>query len=196
MSHAPPALSRLMLFALAALIGVVVWTVKPWQHAASAVRPDTGTLAETLAPEDIERVLGVLLLRVYAAFGQIDEGAIYDGLATAVASDLLTELYLQRRAVQAQGPEIPEDPEAGVAEITDLRLDDWLLLDRTDSGYNLTATWTVVGIIGHSDHRHERINKYEARLTIGPADGAWRLTDFDLDQVARKEAPLFFEAFE
>ena len=196
MSHAPPAMNRLLLAALAVLIGVVIWTVKPWERSGGAIRPDTGAVAEALPPEDIERVLGVLLLRVYAAFGQLEEGAIYDGLATAVASDLLTDLYLQRRAVQARGPENPEDPEAGTAVITDLRLDDWELLERRPDGYSLSAPWTVVGIVGHSDHQHERINTYAARLTLGPAEGQWRLIGFDLDQVQRQQAPLFFEAFE
>lgn len=189
-------MSRLMLAALAVLIAVVIWTANPWERRAVAVRPDTGVAAATLEPEAIAPVLTTLLTRVYGAFGQIEEAAIYDGLATAVASDLLTDLYLQRRAVQARGPETPEDPEAGIATIVDLSLDDWTLIGRSAQGYELDATWTVVGIVGHTDHQHERVNAYTARLTLGPADDAWRLTAFDLDQVRRQQVPLFFDAFE
>ncbi len=189
-------MGRLVVLALAVLVGVVVWTVRPWTDTPTVLRPDTGQAAARLPEAAIEPVLSTLLTRVYDAFGQTEEGAIYDGLATAVATDLLTDLYLQRRAVQARGPENPEDPEVGTATITDLRLDDWSLLESTSLGYQIQATWTVVGIVGHADHRHERINTYAARLALGPAAGEWRLTAFDLDQVRRQDAPLFFDAFE
>ena len=134
-----------------------------------------------------------LLTRIYAAFGETDEFAIYDGLATAVDSDLLTELYLQRRAAQAGQP---EDPEGGVAQIVDLVLDDHEVTARSGPDYRVAATWTVTGVIGHEDHRHERVNTYAAALTLGPAAGEWRITRFDLDQVERQETPMFFESFQ
>ena len=186
-------ISRTALAAFAVLAAVVVWEVRPWDRGGTAVRPDTGDAVSDLSGPALESVLVELLTRIYAAFGENDEFAIYDGLATAVASDLLTDLYLQRRAAQAGQP---EDPEGGVARIVDLTLDDYAVTARTGPDYQIDATWTVTGVIGHEDHRHERVNTYAAALTLGPADGEWRITRFDLDQVQRQETPMFFEAFE
>ena len=183
---------RIALALLAVLAGVVVWTAKPWAPDRLALRPDTGAAAGALDDAAIEAVLSELLTRVYGAFGQTEEGAIYDGLATAVASDLLTDLYLQRRAAMATEPPELE----GSTEITEVALDQIDVLARDPQGYRIGAEWTVVGILGHEDHRHERVNRYAATLTLGPADGEWRLTAFDLDQVRREEVPLFFEAFQ
>lgn len=186
------ALSRTALVALAVLAGVVVWQWRPWASGDAAVRPDTGDVARDLSGPALESVLVELLTRIYGAFGKTDEFAIYDGLATAVSSDLLTDLYLQRRAAQAGKP---GDPEGGVASITALELDDYAVTVATGTDYRIDATWTVIGVIGHEDHRHERINTYAAELTLGPADGEWRITGFDLDRVERQETPMFFEAF-
>lgn len=185
-------LSRTALAAFAVLAGVVVWHVRPWAPDSVALRPDTGAAVSELRGPALESVLIELLTRIYGAFGETDEFAIYDGLATAVDSDLLTELYLQRRAAQAGQP---EDPEGGVAKIVDLALDQHEVTARAGPDYRIAATWTVTGVIGHEDHRHERVNTYAAELTLGPAEGEWRITRFDLDQVERQETPLFFEDF-
>ena len=188
----PPAikrrLARIGLLLLVLLLLLAAIAVRPWAPQRAALRPDTGERAAALKPEQIGPVLTELLARVYAAFGREAEGAIYDGLATAVASDLLTDLYLQRRRAQ-----LTEPPERqGRTAIREVTLDDWRLLERGPEGYRIAAEWTVVGELGHEDHRHERVNAYAATLTLGRADGAWRLTAFDLDQVRREEVPLFF----
>lgn len=184
-------LGRLCLVALAGLIGVVVWTAQPWNRETLALRPDTGARAGALDDAGAAAVLGTLLTRVYTAFGETEEGAIYDGLATAVSDDLLPDLYLQRRAIQ-----IREAEEPGKTEIVDLQLDVADVLSRTGQQIVVATEWTVIGLVGHADHRHERINGYAATLTLGPADGAWRLTRFDLDQIERQDVPLFFGSFE
>ncbi|NNU79200.1 hypothetical protein HMH01_02000 [Halovulum dunhuangense] len=182
-------LGRTALAALAVLAAVVIWTVRPWSGDPVALRPDTGAAARDLSEPEMAEVLIALLTRVYAAFGQEEEGAIYDGLVAAVAPGLVTDLYLQRRAAQVNEP--PEM--AGSAEILDVTLDEMTLLGRTADGYRLDATWTVIGILGHEDHRHERVNRYSATMTLGPAAGEWRLTAFDLNQVRRQDVPLFLD---
>lgn len=185
-------LGRVLLVALVALLAVVVREVAPWSRDAAVTRPDTGEAVARLSGDAVAPVLGALLLRVYSAFGEEEEGAIYDGLATAVSGDLLPELYLQRRRAMVLAP--PET--AGSAEINEVRLDEMDVLRREDDHVRLRATWTVTGLLGHEDHRHERVNRYTAEMTLGPVAGAWRLTAFDLDQVRREDVPLFLDPFE
>lgn len=176
-----------MLMGLAALLAAVLWQVQPWRGASTALRPDTGEAARALDDAGVDAVLSELLLRVYRAFEQEDEGAIYDGLATAVSDDLIAGLYLQRRA--AQSTEYQRD---GAVEILNVEITDLTVTARDAAGYQAEVTWEVLGVLGHEDHRHERLNAYSARMRIGPARNEWRLTEFDLNRVNREEVPLFF----
>ena len=171
--------------AVLVVLGLMLW--QPWDRTPPAYRPDTGEAAARLDGDSARAVLTELLNRVYFAFGQEEEGAIYDGLATAVSSDLVTELYLQRRAAQEA-----ELQEGGTSIILDVALDEMTILEDTPQGYLIDAAWTVTGEVGHEDHRHERINAYSAKVTLGPADAEWRLTGFDLNRIEREETPEFF----
>ncbi len=182
---------RILLGLLAVLIVLVVLRASPWDRRTAAVRLDTGQASSTLSLDALDQVLTGLLTQVYTAFGEIDEGAIYDGLAQAVSEDIIADLYLQRRLAQ-----LVEAEEGGKTEIQDVDLIEVTLVDRTDAGYVADARWEVLGVVGHEEHRHERLNAYTARLTVGPAGGEWRLTAFDLDRVVREDVPLFFEGFE
>lgn len=175
------------LVAFAALLAMIL-LARPWAGGSAVLRPDTGTRAASLSPDDLRPVLTELLTRVYTAFGAEEEFAIHDGLADAVASSLVTELYLQRRAAQET-----EYAEGGSTEIVTIELNGLAPVSAAPDAYVVDADWLVAGIVGHEDHRHERLNAYSARLTIGPADGAWKLTHFDLNSVRREDLPpLFF----
>ena len=182
---------RLLLAVL--LAGALVLALRtPLAPGQSVLRPDTGTMARSLSEDALRQVLSELLHRVYAAFGEEEEFAIYDGIATAVAEDLVTELYLQRRATQDA-----EYSDGGRTEILELELLSFEKRDETEKGYAVDVKWLVTGQVGHEDHQHLRTNAYAAMLTVGPAEGEWKLTDFDLTAVLRQESePLFFGASE
>ena len=42
------------------------------------------------------------------------------------------------------------------------------------------VTWTAMGSVGHWGHIHMRQNRYQARLTLNPADGHWTVTGLTL----------------
>jgi len=191
LARAEPILRLLTGLAAALLVVAVVWISRPWERPAAVLRPDTGRSAAALDAAGVQDVLQALLKKVYTAFGQQDEGAIYDGLALAVAPQILTGLYLQRRAAQEA-----EIEEGGTTEIRAVDLSRVDILERTRDGYRIDAAWKVTGEVGHADHRHERVNAYSAVITLGPAAGAWRLVQFDLNRIEREDVPLFFGDFE
>lgn len=135
-------------------------------------------LGRPLAPPDeaTETVVIDLLRNVYQAFDYREESDIYDTLERSVSGDLLTEVYLEvRRALrlESQGGARTKVKELDLvaAEVDP---------EAADSGFVVTAEWTVLGAVGHWGHIHTRRNRYEAVLTIEPVEGAWKLTRMQL----------------
>ena len=120
---------------------------------------------------------------VYAAFAQTGEAAIYDRLAEVAAGDALEALYLERAGALATGG-LPDQL------VHELRLTEgtWTI---ADGAMTVDARWTVLGQVGHAEHTHLRGNAYGAELTLAPAGGAWRLTDFRLTDVDRTGAGTY-----
>lgn len=147
---------------------------------------------EPLTPEKAAaegyRLAPTLLLAVYQAFGETEEEAIYDQLATVAADEALETLYLERRGAMVGGGLTQTDQ-----TIHEMRL---LTLEtrRTGETLHMDAVWQVIGTVGHSEHEHVRGNAYSADLTVEPVDGAWRLTGFDLRDVDRTLAGTATEA--
>lgn len=165
---------------LVLVVGGGLWAMR---STAAPVLPAPGLEA----PVDAQGLRGegygvtvAVLGAVYEAFSQTDEAAIYDGLASVAAGDALEALYLERAGALATGGL----PDQVVHELS-LSEGTW----RVVAG-QMTADirWAVLGQVGHSEHTHMRGNAYAAELTIGPSDGAWRLTAFRLTDVDRTEA--------
>ncbi len=178
---------RIIWAAAGLLILALVWKgIDPRQQRSARI-PDSDVVTSRLQGDILDQTLIVLLTRIYSAFGQDDEGAIYDGIASAVLPELVTDLYLQRRAAQ-----LAEFSDGTASEILQVEL---ASSERIADGPMVQAKWRVVGIVGHEDHRHERMNIYSARLTLSPELGEWRFSGFDLDQVSREELPQFLDDF-
>jgi|AACY02.2.fsa_nt_gi hypothetical protein len=136
--------------------------------------------------ENSFRVIPVLLQQVYTAFGETDEAAIYDGLATVAAEAALETLYLERVGAIADAGLEPDQ------QIHEMEL--LSLTSRPGRGQvDVSATWRVLGTVGHAEHLHVRGNAYSADLVLQPVDAAWRLTGFSLRNVDRTEAGTLTE---
>lgn len=176
----------IVLASLAAVLGPgAVWvaggllsTPEPGAHAA----PGLGALTAEEAAGEMFWLAPGLLTEVYAAFGLSDEGAVYDGLATAAAGEALEALYLERAGAMAGGGLAAADQTIHELRMTEART------DRSGERLDVDAEWVVIGIVGHQEHQHVRGNTYRAALTIEPVEGAWRITGFDLLDVDRSDA--------
>ncbi len=138
--------------------------------------------------EDFWRLTPALLLVVYEAFGETQEDAIYDTLASVTHGDALEYLYLERVGAMAGG---------GLEE-ADQTIHEIKLLDtnvtRQEASLMIDASWQVIGTVGHAEHLHVRGNTYSADLRVSPVEGAWRITDFELLDVNRDTAGEVFAA--
>lgn len=165
-----------------------------WPRAAQISETDTFT-APGLDPMTIGgaqsnfwRLTPALLLVVYDAFGETQEDAIYDTLASVTHGDALEYLYLERVGAMKGGG--LDEVDQKIHEIKLLRTQ----VARKRNSLVIDASWQVVGTVGHSEHLHVRGNTYSADLTVSPVEGAWRITDFELLDVNRDAAGETFPA--
>jgi hypothetical protein len=140
------------------------------------------------AREDFWQLTPALLLVVYDAFGETEEGVIYDTLARVTHGDALEYLYLERVGAMAGGG--LEEADQKIHEIKLLKTN----VSRERASLKIDASWQVIGTVGHSEHLHVRGNTYSADLTVSPVEGAWRITDFKLLDVNRDTAGETFPA--
>jgi len=149
-----------------------------------AIALPTGMRTFRLTDEDTRVVLGGLLLNVYKAFDYREEEVIYDALARSASGDLLTDIYLEtRRSLELanQGGARAKVKSVVVLDATNDPVDG-------DRGFRTRATWNVAGSVGHWGHVHQRVNQYDANLTVRVIDGAWRITDLEVIQEERLPA--------
>ena len=188
-------MNRLSLFAALAVVGALavgLFVMLPTGNSISETDAYTAPGLEAMtveqAREEFWRLTPALLLVVYDAFGQTEEDAIYDTLASVTHGDALEYLYLERVGAMAGGG--LEEADQTIHEIKLLNTQ----VSRDGASLAIDASWQVVGTVGHAEHLHVRGNTYNADLSVTPIDGAWRITDFELLDVNRDEAGETFPA--
>jgi len=120
---------------------------------------------------------GQLLTNVYRAFDFSGERQVYDRLAMTVDGALLEQVYLdQRRSLRIAraGGAVARVKSVNVESATPT------LVPGTSADFTVRTRWIIVGTVGHWGHVHQRSNLYEADLTISAANGAWKITDFEV----------------
>ena len=178
------------LSAFAAAAGMLTYT-STYRDDARAIARTSADFA-TLSPNEAKRRAEDLTLwaleRVYRAFEEEDEGRIYDTLSTATAGLALEALYLQRRAAL-----MDRGLEKSGQQVHELEL---LSASAKREGDRIlvSANWRVLGLVGHSQHKHVRGNAYTADLEFGRVDGYWRITAFAMREVDRTDAGVVVEA--
>lgn len=128
-----------------------------------------------LSPDQANEVFIALHSNLYRAFDSTVEEEIYRSLATAVAGELLDELYgdLQRSLTdQEQG--------GARAEVEALRHTEVLLEGKgqTQDSFMIHASWQVDAAVHHFGHFHRRTTAYKARYTLTLGPEGWKIHDF------------------
>ena len=149
----------------------------------------TTPLRETLSRTQIDRPktqqlradLEMALDQVYRSFELDDEAATYDRIAQCVTGDATREIYLEvRRSLL--------DEDGGRVSIDEVRLDD---LDEirlhSEGGFQVDATWVVRGTVGHFGHKHERQNRYRARIRMLAQAGTWKIAAVQITEQEREK---------
>ncbi len=134
-------------------------------------------IVANLPEAEVKPVLQSLLDNVYRAFDFREEHDVYDKLAISVDGDLLVDVYLQnRKSMQIQRA---GGAQARVREVELLKVKSEPNADMSLS-YDVTATWSAMGTVGHWGHIHTRKNLYDATITMSVVDGVWKITGLKL----------------
>lgn len=139
--------------------------------------PRPGLVPAAMTEEQASALTEQLLTNVYRAFDFRGEGQVYDRLAKTVDGTLLEKVYLdQRRSLRVARA---GGAQARVKDVS-IELAEPTPVPGTASDFVVRARWTVLGRVGHWGHVHQRVNRYEAELTISAESGAWKITDFEV----------------
>lgn len=176
-----PRFAALLVIAALAVGGALLLGQRDGGASQSYAVPGLDPMTAADVAAESYRVAPALLSRVYAAFGETEEDAIYDGLAAVAAGDALEALYLERLGAMAGGG---LEPDQTLHEMEMIRISG----SHGDRRVALDAKWRVLGTVGHAEHLHVRGNAYSADLRLEPVEGAWRITAFELTDVDRSDA--------
>ncbi|UCG86590.1 MAG: HupE/UreJ family protein [Gemmatimonadota bacterium] len=122
------------------------------------------------------RILASVLPNVYRALEFRSEEAAYDRLAVAVTGETLTDVYLEHRrslVMEERGGARARVDAVEVTEVRDVE-------PRGDGGFDAVASWMVGGNVTHFGHRHFRQNRYDARVSVAPVDGTWKIRTIEV----------------
>jgi len=140
-----------------------------------------GASPEVSQVEEAQKIVSPLLRNVYRAFDHHVESDVYDVLARSVDGELLRRLYLE--TIQALTLEGREGTRVTIAEFS--ANVDKVGPNPKGEGFVADCNWMARGIVGHWGHSHPRVNIYNARVTITPHDGEWKLTGLEVQEVRR-----------
>lgn len=132
------------------------------------------------APE-AKALISQLLKNTYRAFDFREEGDVYDKLSMCNDDGLLQEIYLQTRksmVIENQGGIEAKVDEVLVISVVETN-------DTKGDGLTYRCNWIVKGVVGHWGHKHQRVNQYDAIISIKPVDGSWKMHDLDIIEEIR-----------
>ena len=155
---------RLLVLGLMAVGAAATWSLEPLDVALP------WTTAETPDAPEAQAIFNGLHARIYRAFDQDSEPAIYDALAEAVDGPLLEWLYTRiytDLVMREQG--------GAVAKAEGVDVQKFAVLPAEGAAFRVRATWQVTGTVTHWGHAHQRVNTYTAIYTIDRRDAAWKV---------------------
>ncbi len=184
----PLPLASLPFLAIAVALGVATWRSRHRVVSFAAVRVTlaaailVGPAAQVAialpvsvggvsSENKARRILASVLPNVYRALEFRSEAAAYDRLAVAVTGETLTDVYLEHRrslVMEERGGARARVDAVEVTEVRDVE-------PRGDGGFDAVASWMVGGNVTHFGHRHFRQNRYDARVSVVPMDGIWKI---------------------
>jgi hypothetical protein len=130
---------------------------------------------------EAQKIVAPLLRNVYRAFDHHAQSDVYDVLARSVDGELLRKLYLE--TIQALTLDGREGTRVTIAEFS--ATVDKLQSNPKGASFVADCNWMARGIVGHWGHSHPRVNIYNARVTITPVKGEWKLTGLEVQEVRR-----------
>jgi hypothetical protein len=160
-------------FAVARVVFAVALIAAPLGEVALAL---PGAVGGAPSKGEARRILAGVLPNVYRAFEFRQESDAYDRLAVSVTGDTLSDIYLEHRRalhMEERGGARARVEAVEVPEVRSVR-------PAADGGFEVEAVWVVGGTVTHFGHRHFRQNRYDAQVTLVPAQNTWKIRSIEL----------------
>jgi len=122
-----------------------------------------------------QSVVSPLLRNIYRAFDHRDESTIYDLLARSADGPLLKQLYLDIIAALSL-----DEAEAARVHVAEFAAEVEAVTPASDNGFIALTAWSALGSVGHWGHTHTRTNVNQAKITVHPVGGAWKITAIEM----------------
>lgn len=155
---------RMVVLGVMAIGVAATWRVAPVEV------PLPWTTASPPAGPEARAIFEGLHARIYRAFDEEHEPAIYDALAEAVDGPLLEWLY-----TRIYSDLVMRDQGGAVAKAEGVDIQRITTLPAQGAAFKVRATWQVTGTVTHWGHAHQRVNTYTAVYTIDRRDAAWKV---------------------
>jgi hypothetical protein len=157
------------------LSGVVLATAA-WFAPSPSVRVPVPTSVRSPSGSEASPTIHALLYNIYRALDFRDEEVIFDRLAQSLTGDVLERVYLEMRKglrLENQGGARVRVREVDLLEVTP---------EPSEAAGTLRyrSKWNATGSVGHWGHTHMRTNQYDARITLAPTEGTWRIADVEV----------------
>ncbi len=127
----------------------------------------------TLPPDEALATAETLVRRIYGAFDETRDEAIYDALGTAVEGRLLERVY-----ADVHGALVLREAGGATCRVAAVEVGA-RTLDRPErpiaGGYGTTVAWVVRARVAHWGHVHTRDLAYRARIAIRHTPAGWRI---------------------
>jgi hypothetical protein len=128
-----------------------------------------------LQVDEGQSIVSPLLRNIYRAFDHRDESAIYDLLARSADGPLLKQLYLDIIAALSL-----DEAEAARVHVAEFAAEVESLTPASANGFTALTSWSALGSVGHWGHTHTRTNVNQAKITVHPVNGAWKITAIEM----------------
>ncbi|HVR29213.1 MAG TPA: hypothetical protein VMS86_06720 [Thermoanaerobaculia bacterium] len=127
--------------------------------------------------------------RVYSL--GLNRDAIHDQLSSVFAGEALTREYVEHFTTLARMRE-----EGTAIDVLAVDYESVAIAGTEPEGVLVEADWSVGGVVSHQQHKHHRVNRYQAIYTLALAGGsageppALRIVDTRLRSAERVGTPL------
>ena len=130
--------------------------------------------------------------RVYSL--GLDRDAIWDQLSSVFAGKALTREYVEHFTTLARMRR-----EGTAIDVLAIDYESVAIAGSEPEGVLVEADWSVGGVVSHQEHKHHRVNRYQAIYTLTPVGGAaqerpgspeLRIVDTRLRSAERVATPL------
>jgi hypothetical protein len=135
-----------------------------------------GSSSSTPSSDQAKSILVSMLPNIYRAFEFREESVVYDRLAINVTGETLSDIYLEHRRALELEERGGARARVEAVEVPEVRS----VEPQGEGAFDADATWLVGGTVTHFGHRHFRQNRYDARVSLVPIDGVWKISEIEI----------------